>query len=98
MKLRARTASAILVAALTVSILSGCVGGPQVTVTPTNTTNSTTTILIAEVPTFDNIVFPESVPDVPLMSDSTKYGYDDMGKKFDLEFFSWHYGATPPSD
>ena len=47
---------------------------------------------------FEDIEFPDAMPSEPTMAEESYYDYDDMSQHYDLTFFTYNYGVTPPED
>ena len=48
-----------------------------------------------DVGSFDDIEFPESLPEKIVMGDGLDYSYDDMTEKYSIEIMSTSYGKSP---
>ena len=47
---------------------------------------------------FEDIEFPDAMPSEPTLAEESYYDYDDMSQHYDLTFFTYNYGVTPPED
>lgn len=53
----------------------------------------------ADVPGFDDIQFPESLPSGIIMAEDGMYDYDDLTERYDIEIMLTNYGEQPyPAD
>lgn len=53
----------------------------------------------ASVPNFEDITFPEAMPEHPTLAEDDYYDYDDMDKHYELTFYTYNYGTDlPPVD
>lgn len=50
------------------------------------------------VPAFEDIVFPDNLPQKPPMADPGLYGYDDMTERYQVELLCSHYGVPLDTD
>ncbi len=48
--------------------------------------------------TFEDIVFPDSLPANPTQAEEGYYDYDDMSQHYEIELLTKNYGVTPPKD
>ena len=50
------------------------------------------------VPAFEDIVFPESMPENPTLAEEDYYAYDDMSVHYDITMMTYNYGYPLPED
>lgn len=47
---------------------------------------------------YSDIEFPDAMPASPTLAEEGYYDYDDMSQHYDLTFFTYNYGVTPPDE
>lgn len=52
----------------------------------------------ADVPAFEDMVFPDEMPTNPTQAEDGYYDYDDMSVHYDLTFSTYSYGVSVPED
>ncbi len=52
----------------------------------------------ANVPAFEDIQFPDTMPANPTLAEDGWYDYDDMSVHYDLEFLTYNYGEELPAN
>lgn len=51
-----------------------------------------------EVRSFEEIDFPDAMPENPTLAESDYYLYDDMSQHYELEFYTYNYGVELPEN
>ncbi len=64
----------------------------------TGETGGSDSVVDANVPAFEDIAFPDTLPGNPPMADDVNYDYDDMSVHYDLVFQTYSYGDTMPEN
>lgn len=102
--MKKQTTTKIMAALLCTSLLATACGNDSSTSstassgTETSGESSTTTTTTSNVPAFEDIEFPDEMPTNPTLAEADYYDYDDMSQHYELELFTYNYGAAVPED
>lgn len=105
---RKQALALFLTAAMAVSMLAGC-GSSNSSDSAASSTDSSAaseeadaaegeSAAAVDVPAFEDIDFPESMPTNPTLAEDDYYAYDDMSVHYELEFLNYNYGIELPDN